>query len=1077
MRNKQGEKKTTGETSNKDQRKESSKNDAKKAGDPKKPTPKIEISRWVIVTKDQKYIPIESARQGSKVKIELGILYPKEAIGKNLDITILDKENEKVGNTTLTVEDNKSYSREEFEITTKMIDKELHIEIKQSDPFVEDFIEKKNLLTIESGIRVYPFRYGIHCFITDPNKNNSKYTLKKDEEKVNDNSTVTAPDHLYPMPLRFGWLYVYSETARDIYELKYDEENITFKETNKTSGRKVKAGSGYLIVSETDKIALFYSEVQLTPEAIGVLKEKRDDFMHKLDLQSFDSESRAISVKDMAVYHQISGIGKYSESRLNNLVKEAKYNYDKPEGKKDLFFVVDDPVGVAKQMEWYLQDKHLDHEAFIRSIRTGVSFSTIKKKMFETKILEKNEIIISDSTLLGNSSDLEHYAAIHNLGMMMYYRLYVNDNDVEDIKDEQIRERYRDDLDKARKVTKKEFLEQILAVERRKSIRKHIDKYRENLVINLKSDSFEKYCGFFAQLKPPTDSNQEEAFNKMLLEVKKLVMDLCCTLSILPHTKDQHIDGEKKDIYCFGTLIQKAYKDPGEEYLKNISKKRNQVGKLLYKELDMIALFSDYSEGTKSSANIDTLFDFLHSTYVTFRNDIFDNEILENNSKVGNESACKRDKEVTDALEKQVGNKGTGIKSKIQEQIKLAKNSIVEPIKKIVNKEDSFFSRSAASIKSNRFIEYISNHKGFQSVMSGIYIYSLFSSIQEKDIKEKIKFGANVGALGTTFLEGFAKKNIKKNTLLLKKFDVAFKVFSVIGTGVDIYDSWIKAYGRLMKNNNAAAAFYGLSVVAYATSAILVFAQGAAFGVLGIIVSLAAIVFTIIAEWLTDTAMESFIKNSIFCSNNECNINFNKIDTSKNPISVTEKLKKEKLGNYKFMLEEYSMCLSHIPHITLESYSADFDVKFEKNNRPSPDMSSVFYLRYRIDLRYYAYSIKVDNLITYVSNEETKVSYTENNNDYYTKQQYESLEDNVFFRSQAIWVNGLSGAPRRVYITTCITFQCDGSKTLPYSKNNMSQYLFLRHKITMVRDAKNKYTVQLLKTKIASSLEEFNKAD
>ncbi len=428
-------------------------------------------------------------------------------------------------------------------------------------------VKKKDLEPKEKydGIRVYPVRYGIHRLKTDKNQlindnlNKCKLSHGRSTERTISGHPKIEPHKYYPMPLRKGWLYVYSEIAQGLYEFSCDDTSLSllkktnfYTQTKKELDRReiIDASMGYLSVSEKDDIFLFYSEVKLTHECVVdvFLKKKQRDIMHELNCKTWcagytpSPTSREISVEDISISYPQEGTVNYDDAFIkiyDRMLNQAKRNNKDKTEKKDVFFIVDDPIGVASQIQFYLQEKHLDHEAFVRSIRTGESFAKIKDSISK---YEKNESIIPDSDILPGYSKLEHYASIHNLGILIYQLLYVNyDPNAKNAK-------Y---LNKARRSTDKDLVENILAVDLRSDLRRQIEQYRKDLKTYIEGVSYQNYCGFFCQLNPPSDKTKEAAYYKMLLEAKTVVIGSYHTLSVLPHTKDQYIDGEDK-----------TYKDP-----------------------------------------------------------------------------------------------------------------------------------------------------------------------------------------------------------------------------------------------------------------------------------------------------------------------------------------------------------------------------------------------------------------------------------------------------------------------------------------------------------------------------------
>lgn len=976
------------------------------------------------------------------------------------------------------------------------------------------------------GIRVYPIRYGIHCLKSDPNKStNYKYGYTSSgpevQRKLSGHPQIGQYEYLL-MPLRKGWLYVYSEIADGVYEFSYGHSLATsFRKTDycgktdKEPAWVIDVGRGFLSVSANDKIALFYSEVKLPSKYIRdvFVNEGKRNIMHKLDCKQWSSgsvtptsQSREVAVEQVSLCYPKEGHVDYNESLIKqhkDIMTQAKVNNEKRK-LKDVFFIVDDPMGVAGQLQFYLRDKHLDHEAFIRSIRTGDSFTKIRDNIFDYD-MEKKKNLIPDSELLPGNAKLEHHASIHSLGILLYQLLYVNYDK---------NSKGRKYIDKARRSTKQEALENVLAVKQRAKLRTQIDEYRKDLQTYMQGAAYQNYCRFFNGLNPPASTSKaslKTAYYKMMLEVKNLVADTYATLSVLPHTKDQYIDGEPK-----------SYTDPCRSSFSSAFNEKNESGKLLYKEMDLIDLSSDYIASDNKSNNAEMFFTFANSLLVSFWRDIFVDtqktminiKIFESNSEHGffevDQEALKKilaTKQREIVGESQLIQKAAAGRYRFMKDLDFdaQKNTFIVETRSVINdkvKNAAYFQNKSAG-----YIKYITQHNAYFGIMSLFYMHSLFS-LAEKDTASALFSSAQLVtggvALRAMFLEKLAEREmgitIQAKEAKLGIHKKVFKRFVFVGNAIEVVDYFWKAIGEYSKNDHDAAIFYALAGVASAMGIVYVIGQGAYGGWVGIALAVLVVGFVLLAEHYSDTEMEKFIKRTIF--GDQCNFFFKNtnIDVLHKDIKLigttsAAALVKEKpyLADYKFQMEEFLMIQMLTPNINVGVSYWIQDVIYSSNSLYKPTLNSRtegIKFQFRINLLYYNERIKELSIKPYycrkkstkegvllISDDDAQhgiIPYaparTENNVFCYNFQLNKGSTPNFYRFMQ-----------EEAYILTFIRFTDDKGQTLPYSRNGKAQSLMLRHKVTVketywgskVLDY-TKPIVTLDKIKIAGSVDEFN---
>jgi hypothetical protein len=135
---------------NEDQNNDQNENVGNENVEEEKIVPEILSSKWVIATKNDankdKYEKIVQAIPKAKVQIELKIENNEEVDDNVINIQILDEKDNIVTTSKLAVNSNGKirdwFYSEEIEIKTEWLDKKLHIQIEQNDPFEKSFPEE-----------------------------------------------------------------------------------------------------------------------------------------------------------------------------------------------------------------------------------------------------------------------------------------------------------------------------------------------------------------------------------------------------------------------------------------------------------------------------------------------------------------------------------------------------------------------------------------------------------------------------------------------------------------------------------------------------------------------------------------------------------------------------------------------------------------------------------------------------------------------------------------------------------------------------------------------------------------------
>ena len=959
---------------------------------PKKIPPVITDSKWIIDLRkeneknytNENTVVIKQARtetetddkKKTKVKIRLTVKEDKDnKIGSGIPIIILGLDEVKKVTATRENDSNLFYS-EDITIEEGWLNKELQIKVKLEEPFKEEHLGSK--LAIVNDFRVYPVRWGIHY--------EEKNTLKSGEPKYKctncgdkkDSPTVKDAEiknyKYYPMPLRSGYVYVYENDKSDqgVLEFLYDETKDTFEETNNyfnlTPPWRISDGNAYLSVNGIEKknLSLFYSEVQLTPASVNALITDAK-LVHELS-----EKSRMMFVKDLAIFHQEQGIGAYNESRLKGIVKEAKLYNSKAQYKDiDVFFIVDDTMGVAKQIAWYVEDKHNDHECFIRSIKTGENFNEIKKNKDKVYDIDDYRKLMYPKRFDSTQNRLEHFVAVHDLGKLINQIFNIN------------YKKYKEYsfIEEAKGKIDEDMLKEYLAVKERKDLRNQIDEFRKDLKTCINSDSFQSLCAFFEQLKPPAKQDEKEAFFTMLLDIKILVAKLHVTLSNVPHLKDMDIDGEPSNYDSI---------DPYSEFLKKTTDQSSW--KLLSKELNFLEL----KNKGKCVSYIDKvlLLPYLlnAATRILKGGKINDNnkKIIENNTWLG---FCSVNMEV------------------LKRELKKDEEAAVRDI--VLDYGKSLWSSALDVDKIEEFIgKDVLRKMPIFRILQGMYaIYTLKEVFEQDNSIDKAatggKFLLSIGALVSKIGQDAHTISLKAEEMTvskavakglmwkeLQKLLIMESVVGLVGTAYECYQIMCKSSDRKQHDDADAAALYAvcaaftLAAGLWGAKALSIMSISAAGGPGVLILGFIAASCIFAAQVATDTPLEEFLVKTIFgkkmsvfhdqvekfvyTKNTSINAYYKNINTIGTAYSTYRVIDKpwSYLADYKFMLEEFM--LNHLVVVNLDVKYTEIDY-YERDaarHKPRANVTFIFKIyslycdieKLEIDPTYFYYYTDSNNM-------------------------------------------------------------------------------------------------------------------
>jgi len=948
--------------------------------------------------------------------------------------------------------------------------------------------EQKQKVEDYNGIRIYPLRCGVYRsnYLSE---DLISFTKSKNNENNEIKQLIKANSNYYPelkdndyfyhiMPLREGWLYLYSEEGKGVYEFFFN--GSTFAKKNFLAKEKkekfwiVDTGNGpYLSLSDKDKIKLFYSDVRLTEKCVieKFLENKQDRIVNSFDCNwdgKTSIERRQIDTADISSYgcYPVKSDFGYDEdyiAQYDSYIETAYFNNEEKETNRDVFFILDDAIGVTKQLQFDLEDIHLNHEAFVRSIRTGTELNLIKGKILSYAGTAENGII-SDEKLLG--VDYSHYSSIHTLGIMLYNLLYLSGREDSFIK-------------KAKRASDENRIKEILAVAAREKLRNDIEDLRKTLDEFINSNLFQKYCEFFNTYDlQGGNEKQRELHNKMLVEVKLLIISSYQALSVLPHSKDSYIDGTNEN-----------YVDLCENTFKDVIDENNESGKLLNKEINIEELGRDFNEKTEISENIEVAFLLANQILISFGRVIFDPQntsikikLFESNIKRGLFEVNRAELEAAlQKISRRVADEGRVMQKAANSRYRFLKADSfnIEKNKFRILTESMISNNSSKIVKSASFAKYITQHPMYFSICSVFYLYSLGSigdNIKNDEYLDagisSAQLAVGVLSLRTLFLEKFAGQQLgitaQTRALNIGKLGLRFSKFVVIGFAIDLFDSLIKLRMKVLENDYDAAVFYGLAgfsaFVGGGVAIAAIIKSSALFGWVGLACAVLVVVFIKLAEYCSDTEMEKFINSTIFSKNYSYLFQYNgniqnyykDIQSLGTTYALSQAKEKAFMANYNYQIEEFLMCQLLVPYFHLGfRYLAASLIYAPGTYIPLTTRIDGISVSLELDLAYYNEQIKEIEIQSFYLMKKGK-------NDGYNLlpdsgggELYNQKEKNKFYYNFVIRENKQRFFYREeAYILTYIRFYDEKGKILPWGRLNKkkeveSVFLIYRHKITV----------------------------
>ncbi len=242
-------------------------------------------------------------------------------------------------------------------------------------------------LDIIDGIRLFPMRFGIYCDSEEAKASvypSGKLTLL-------DGRGGAIPVvkgygyHLSPMILRNGWLYVYSHNTESVYIYECTNNKYTLtgiKKKDNASPKKdcmekhINQTNDFILLLSDDVVQLFYTSIELSDSFINetyynkqpigsVFKCKEwSDGTTKSDIERRHVDADSIWFMPDKTVMPEDGYANAIAYDYERLIDSVKIQYQEKRTKfRDVFFVLDDPLGCVEKLVHDLNNARIEQEA------------------------------------------------------------------------------------------------------------------------------------------------------------------------------------------------------------------------------------------------------------------------------------------------------------------------------------------------------------------------------------------------------------------------------------------------------------------------------------------------------------------------------------------------------------------------------------------------------------------------------------------------------------------------------------------------------------------------------------------
>lgn len=761
-------------------------------------------------------------------------------------------------------------------------------------------------LDIIDGIRLFPLRFGIYCDSEEAKASvypSGKLTLL-DGRGGAIPVVKSYGYHLSPMILHNGWVYVYSYNTKSVYIYECINNKYTLtgiKKEDKTSTEKdcmekyINQTNDYILLLSDDVVQLFFSSIELSDSFIkvnyydkqpigSVFKCKEwNDGTTKSDMKRRHVDADSIWFMPDKTVMPEDGYANAIAYDYERLIDSVKIQHEEKRTKfRDVFFVLDDPLGCVEKLVHDLNDARIEHESLIRSIRTGVSPQEIKRLLMKSagrKGSENGETtnILSDMDLLqGEDSDarkeeIKQAQYIHTLALYFYNFAYSTEEN---------------HLKKGAKALDRDSLEKLLATEERKESRAKIENLRKLIALYINSPIFTRHCERFTLDTVDIASDEKDVMHsEMKLKLQSSLMTVLLALSPVPHINDKGLD--LPDTF-------KKYNDPCASTIKSIfdvfiGEGDNKVGRLLKDIPTLASLNLDIARDTnpaykeKDSAGVDAslssfllLVDNAINTFWRIAYETKKTKLLVNRFLIDWDNLLiEFDKgDVTNFL--------NSIKrSRLDETIIDGRGIIQIKVKRPEDLTKPVYINTVAKnpTKYQKFWKRLSCNKSYMAIFSFIQLSAIMEGYdKENDVlktaAQTVAFTSAIATIQRRFIEvglDLRASASHRQALIfqasLKRIRSQITVLGAVGMFADAATAVFDMYARLQRNDKDAATFYFISAASFATGGGLAL-LGLKFAWAGgpwtiLVCAVIGFVCGIIASYLIDSDIETFIKRTV----------------------------------------------------------------------------------------------------------------------------------------------------------------------------------------------------------------------
>lgn len=286
-----------------------------------------------------------------------------------------------------------------------------------------------------------------------------------------------------------------------------------------------------VVVPKNSKYWIAYSMIQWDYNYLKEMlsnAEKRKERMQLVECNGIDTAQDNLA-NDIKSYKYVKAAFPVGDNRIYLFEKELKRiaaYYKSPKESEnqlleEMFITLNDPMGCAFDMGIKLREEHTLHYDLIEFLQTGKQKENVFKHFWK------------DITYSPNSYKSNQFQALFGTALSLYHFLYGDppkQKTPENDDEKKAREKQQEYMDDLREETSREKIEKVLGIEERKQQRQKIELIRNEFIKYLNCDYF---CHFLERFM----GNSYEIYLG-----KYYLSDLVNAIAVHPHYKDRFID-------------------------------------------------------------------------------------------------------------------------------------------------------------------------------------------------------------------------------------------------------------------------------------------------------------------------------------------------------------------------------------------------------------------------------------------------------------------------------------------------------------------------------------------------------